>query len=311
MGVAELGKRYERLLVSSAPLIIAASFLLIVTLASNSKEGRSLARCYDLAANILEKDHQKFQDYWDTGRSLAELNKDSEKYNLPKVDLYDIYGSHLAMSWMMPSIEQGCGALDKEIKASSSTAPDSLLTKWRSKATSLRAAPLETHGVSIEGSTETNVLGTKIRIKIETVVLALQIAIGPLLLLWTGSLYNTRYRETLAISRARDLTVIFPHLVNLYPNGHVPAPRKRVRLALLVPPRMMFATLYTLLRMTLVAFILSPTVLFYLASLWLSMDEDFQWWKAAIGVVVLIFSAALLLLEAVPWHAGKIFPTDQ
>lgn len=151
-------------------------------------------------------------------------------------------------------------------------------------------------------------LGTKIKISLESLTALLQVSLAPVLMIWLGSLYNTRYRESLLIGKANDIAAIFPHLINVYPAGDIPALRKRSRLAYWIPPTLVIRGMYSLTRVGLIAFVVAPTIGCYLASLFLLPIEGITWLSILSGSLVGLFGLSVVAVELLPWHVGKIFP---
>lgn len=96
-----------------------------------------------------------------------------------------------------------------------------------------------------------------------TLIWLLQLAIAPIMVLWLGSLYQTRYRESLLIESAKTVSEIFPHVINAYPSIHpitqYPLSRKRFRILQYFPHINSF--LYTWWRVFLVAVFVAPSVM--------------------------------------------------
>lgn len=301
MSAIELGKRYERLLVSSAPLAVAAAFLLFTSIASKDQNNNNLTKCYELAATAVASNRAVLQGEWNT----------YEEYSKKAPDFPNVYPLTLRMKWMNEldvNSFQRCTKVSKEVEESGDIAPGELERRWLEEARKRRSAPVAAHGISIENETQVTVVGTKVRVQISTLTAALQIALGPLLILWLGSLYQTRFRESIHNSRARSLVEVYPHLINVYPVLVPLKLRKRVKLLLFINPQTLSAALYTCLRVLFVAVVLSPTVALYLWSLALIPIHELSVWHVIIGLMVGIFTFGALWLEALPGHWSKTFP---
>jgi len=298
MSAIALGKRYERLMMSSAPLAIASAFLFFTSVASKD-ERANLGRCYELAAYTIAEHRSDLQDEWN--RALP------HKRDVPPLDL-NVYQMALSYFWIEPSIYKDCQMLTKEIDASGDSPPADLERKWTTEAEKRKSEPLEMYGISVESQTEITILGTKVRVKLASLTSLLQVALGPLLVLWLGSLYNTRFRESIYNSKAASLVDIYPHLINIYPAFDSPSLRKRRKIALIFPPRTAIAVIYTITRVALVAVVLSPTVALYLWSLrWLRM-ESLNLVHIVLGSLVIAGTFFVLAVECMPWHWSKTFP---
>ena len=99
--------------------------------------------------------------------------------------------------------------------------------------------------------------GTEIVLELVTLARALQIALGPILILWLGSLYNTRHRESLYIGKSTDIRQVFPHLINVYPVGVIlPELRRRSWIGYYRPAGL--AVLFWTVRAALVSLFIGP-----------------------------------------------------
>lgn len=297
----ELGKRYERLMMSSAPLAIAAAFLLFTSIASKDQDNSSLAKCYELAAGAVASNRAVLQDEWDT----------FHEYSKKIPEFPNVYPLTLRMKWMNAmdfDVYQRCAAVTTEVRESGDIAPAELEQRWRAEARKRLNAPVVAHGISIESETVITIVGTKVKVRISTLTTALQFALGPLLVLWLGSLYQTRFRESIYNSRARSLVEVYPHLINVYPLLIPLSLKKRIKLLLWVHPQTISAILYTCLRVVFVGVVLSPTVALYLWSLWLIPFEFRTFSHYTLGLMVGISAFAVLVAEALPWHWTKTFP---
>lgn len=300
MSAISFGKRYERLLLSSAPLAIGSTFLLFTSYASITFGSSEDARCYEVASETIQSNIDELESAF---QSYIDNKGNGSSYNPYKFDLQ--------LAWIEPSIYEGCRSLTDEIESSGTTPPADLAASYRRKSAELRERPLEAHGVSIESQTVVTVLGTNINVKLESLTLALQIALAPLLILWLGSLYHTRYRETMSISQATSLTDVFPHLINVYLVGEFPELRKRSKFALWLHPRSLITIFPTLLRVLLITAVMIPTVGFYISSLYLIPTENLTGWHFFLGSVVLLHSVTVVGIEFAPKHATKIFPSQR
>ena len=123
-------------------------------------------------------------------------------------------------------------------------------------------------------------LGTNIKISLESLTALIQVSLTPVLIIWLGSLYNTRYRETLLIGKTNSVVAVFPHLINVYPAIDIPTLKKRIRIAYWISPNQLVQAMYALTRVCLIAFVITPAVGCYLASLFLLPIEGTVWLSA-------------------------------
>lgn len=301
MSALELGKRYERLMMSSAPLAIAAAFLLFTSVASKDKNNSNLATCYELASSAVALKKSELQKEWDT----------YEEYSKRIPNFPNVYTLTLRLSWanrIDAETFARCEAVTTEIEKSGNLAPDVLEQRWAAESRKLANAPVVAHGISIESETQVTIVGTKVKVQITSLVTALQFALGPLLVLWLGSLYQTRFRESIYNSRARSLVEVYPHLINVYPLFSEISLRKRVKLFLFMRPKSLAAILFTGIRIFYVAVILSPTVALYIWSLFLIPVHSQTFAHFILGGLVALFALGVMVVELLPWHWSKVFP---
>ena len=144
-----------------------------------------------------------------------------------------------------------------------------------------------------------------------TLARVMQVVLAPLLLLWLGSLYNTRHRESLLIGRMKDVSALYPHLINVYPvvlrgNTAWDPPRKKSwsKYVLLV---FGMPAIYALIRIALLLIFVGPPVAFYWLSIFLVGETAYSPFFLGMGVVVFLFTMAVLICELLPWHVSKKF----
>ena len=188
------------------------------------------------------------------------------------------------------------------------TPPGKLIEDFGSRVSQLRSTPLQFRGIEIPEKADVAMLGTNIKIRLESLTALLQVSLAPVLIIWLGSLYNTRYRESLLVGKANDITTVFPHLINVYPAIDIPTLRKRSRLAYWIPPTQIVRAMYSLMRVCLIAFVILPAIGCYVASLFLLPIEDITWLSLLSGSFVVLFALSVVVVELLPWHAAKIFP---
>ena len=293
-----LGKRYERLLFFTAPLTLATILIALVAKASTQQSERVDARCFAMAAVAIEGQLEELDKAFKTKK---------EKWEESPIE----YRLLLSRTWIYGSDEIGpCySKIDKELDAGlENRAPSEIIKIFKDRAHKLLETPLNAYGISFPKEATVDILVTKINMDFLTLSRILQIVLLPAILLWLGSLYGTRYREALTISRASQLSEVFPHIINQYPAFDPPSIRKRDPIA---PYHKSIAKLwYGFTRVTLLAIFVIPPVAFYLYGLFLSGSEDFNLAYLIGGVVVGLFTITNLLAEFLPSHYHKIFPSQ-
>ncbi len=251
----QLGRRYERLLFLSGPLTLVAVVVLLVAYSSTTQNERVLAKCLEVAIKTLRDNRENLDTHW----NAYVQEKKKSKYIL------NDYQYELTRAWISPGISSGCLAEVKPLlEQGADTPPEVLIEAFGARINQLRATPLQFRGIEIPERAEVSMLGTNIKIRLESLTALLQVGLAPVLIIWLGSLYNTRYRESLLVGKANDTTAVFPHLINVYPAVNIPTLRKRSRIAYWIPPTQIVRAMYSLTRGGLVAFVISPAIGCYL-----------------------------------------------
>lgn len=296
MSLSSLGRRYERLLFFAAPLSLASVLTLFVVFATEGQQERSTARCYESAVRFLESKADATEAAWKeflAGKKSARAQID--------------YAFKMRRLLIDTSLGADCyQPLLAEVEQRAKDGPSGLISSLRSDAKRLNATPIRYLGVEIPEKATVGFMGTSISIELTLFAGLLQIVLAPLMLLWLGSLYNTRYRETLLIEKAKLVTEVFPHLINVYPAIRYPEPRRRSYVQAYL--RYIFAFLYALTRLGLLAMVIGPAVAAYLTSIVLLSSSDYFVLLASLAILVGIFAFVLLLCELLPWHFNKTFP---
>jgi hypothetical protein len=296
-----IGRRYERLLFFAGPIAFACILVMFVALASEGHEDHRLARCLRQAADVIEE-HQEalLRAYWGERTSIrGHTTKDYE----------------LALTYVLIPWEIGNRSCERRMVKHESDkrtlAPQPLVQLLRKQAQELVSRPLNMYGVELPDKATISALGTPVRMDLVTMSRVLQVSLGPVLLLWLGSLYNTRHRESLQIARLRDVARLYPHLVNVYPvmlqgdtTWDEPKRKSWSRyfwLAYGVP------ALYSVVRIFLLSAFIGPPVAFYLVSLYLLGSGPYSAVFVVAGALVAVFTVGNFLGELMPWHVRKQF----
>lgn len=289
-----LGKRYERLLFFTAPISIAAMIVCLVAIASSTQEERVEARCYTEAVSVFAKNSEDLAMQW-----KKYVDKEDVKYLNYKLELQKIwiYGSNLDSCYQ---------PIDKDIDKVYKLPPSDMLANWKSRADKLLQTPLSVYGVLLPKDATIDFYAAKITISLDTLTRSLQVILLPILLLWLGSLYSTRYRESLTTNRATSLSEVFPHIINMYPAFDQPSPKKRNVFAPYAKSVVCF--LYAVVRIGLLSIFILPPVSAYLYSLYLVSTEQSAIVYGIAGFVVFSFCFTTIVAELLPMHYTKVFP---
>ena len=299
MSARMVGLRYERLLFLTGPLSLVIVLVFFVALATSRQINIADARCNESLAAAIDSGKATLERHWEAQR----LRIDSQMG-----DNYD-YKNALNRAWIGSTTSTKCFIDAVEMSAEETfSSPDVLAQNFRSKAASLRVArPLKGYGVEMPEKATLSVLGTSLTMELVTLAQWLQIALAPVLLLWLGSLYHTRVRESLYVNDMTDLRQLFPHIVNLYAHGRINRPKRR-SWPEYYASRLLAFGMIPLIRVGLVALFIGPPVGFYMASLYLMPSDQYQITYLSLAVAIGIFAFTNLIGELAPWHVAKIFP---
>lgn len=293
-----LGQRYERLLVLAAPLLILALLVLLISIAAENQEEYFQGRCYGVAADILVVNEAALSSYLPPPKANSRLRREMEIEYSYRVKLAMING-------LSPSSK--CYKFINGVLGSGSfTPPKELAEKWRSKTKEVVAAPIQYAGIEIPDRASLGLFGTVIKVELLVLIQALQFALAPIILLWLGSLYNTRFRETQFNGAAKAITDVFPHVLNVYPVGRFHEARKKSWVQYYYP-KIVFGVA-AISRMTLVSVFVAPPVVAYLASLFFMQPSQIAWVIYGSGAILGVYLLSILSLELAPWHVQKAFP---
>ena len=295
---AALGKRYERLLFFTAPLSLAAIVVLLVAIASTRQQERVEARCLATAAKVLEDKRPDLEKEWQLAKRLK-----------GKTELWNsAYRLRISYAWIYSFQDQGCYELaDPILERLAVKSPPEIVAELEKRTKELQSKPIEMYGIILPSTTAVDLFGTKVQIDLLTLSRILQVVLLPVLLIWLGSLYTTRYRESILVANSSSIAELFPHVVNLYPVGNFPSARKRMRLYPYMPYAISFV--FALIRLALVGLLVLPPVLAYLASLYFLGSEDLAGYLFVAGITVSLFCLSTLLVELQPQHVFKFFPS--
>lgn len=291
---AVLGKRFERLLFFTAPISLAAIVVCLVAIASSRQKERIEARCLRQLSDVVESNAGELAKK----RKAAGRNEYRLLNYRLELQRKWIYGSDVLSDCYDPMAAE----LEKDQYKQE---PQDLVQTLRDRAAALDKTPLSVYGITLPKDATLDLYVTKITIELELLTRVLQVVLLPVLLMWLGSLYATRYRESIAISKTSSLAEVFPHIINVYPAFDMPSVRKRSLLAPYVKPFACFV--YTVTRLALLAAFVGPPVVAYLFSLYLGASQNLSLWHIAGGFLVGMFALVVMIAELLPTHARKVF----
>ena len=266
-------------------------------MASEAVADKKKADCYDSAALLVEKNEQDLEAKW----------KQREK--IGKVEFANEYVSALA-TYMIYGLGSRCEYKIGTQDTNNAIPPAEFAEKLKLEARKIREEsakkPVRSYGIEMPEKVRMDFFGVGISINVLTLAQVLQLTLAPILVLWLGSLFNTRYRETILIERAAWIFDLYPHCINIYLDAKIPELRKRSKLGYYL--KIAIPYIPTVFRILLLSiFIVPPTVL-YCASLFYLGSEDYVALSLSAGLLVVSFTFANVVLEINPWHSGKTFP---
>ena len=175
----QLGRRYERLLFLSGPLTVVAVLVLLVAFSSTTQNERVLARCLEVAVKTLHENREQLDSHWDAyvqERKKSKYFVNHYKYELTKV-------------WISPGISSGCHKeVEPLLEQAADTPPGKLIENFVSRISQLRSTPLQFRGIEIPQNVDVAMLGTNVKISLESLTALLQVSLAPVLMIWLGSL---------------------------------------------------------------------------------------------------------------------------
>lgn len=297
MSIQKFGVRYERLLILAAPISFACILVAFIAVASEAVADKKKADCYDSAALLVEKNEQDLEAKW------------KQRKKIGKVEFANEYVSTLA-TYMIYGLGSRCEYKIGTQDTNNAVPPAEFAEKLKLEARKIREEsakkPVRSYGIEMPEKVRMDFFGVGISINVLTLAQVLQLTLAPILVLWLGSLFNTRYRETILIERAAWISELYPHCINIYLNAKIPELRKRSKLGYYL--KIAIPYIPTVFRVLLLSiFIVPPTVL-YCAGLFYLGSEEYVVLSASAGFLVVSFTFVNVVLEMNPWHSGKTFP---
>ena len=290
-----IGRRFERLLFFAAPLAVVSLLVMFVALASEQQEERKRAKCLRSVVETISVNQADLEQAQQGRRVLIRGTATTDYWLALRLVL---------IPWEVSNYP----TFNEKVKPAT---PKVLMEKALAEAIALESKPLSLYGIELPEKATLNLLGTPIKMDLTTLVRVMQIALAPLLVLWLSSLYQTRHRETLLIARMRDVSTLYPHLINVYPvslrgDGAWEPPRKKSWSKFLFV-KYCLPVIYALTRISLLYAFIGPPIGFYFASIYLLRGDDFSTVSTAMAIVVWIFAFATAACEVLPWHVQKRF----
>lgn len=296
-----LGRRYEKLLFMAGPISLICIIIFFISIASSNDKPRLEERCQNMAIRVLGNVEPKLNKAWIESSKAKPHSMASLSYELA-----------LQNAWIYGALQTHCyNIINRILEKNANIAPENLLGFIRSQAAKSEKAiddtPLQYWGVEIPGTAQINIFGTNISISANSLAVALQITMLPVILLWLSSLYNTRVREILVLDRLSEPQDIFPHITNLF---YIEIPILKKKRSVLRPYRFkVFGVIYAVLRSLLLVMFIAPPIVFYLMSIYLTIFSSEMTLTIIAICVVGLFFLSNIILEFHPWNINKHFST--
>ena len=196
----------------------------------------------------------------------------------------------------------GCrGYLNKHLSDYVYLEPAELIKHLNSDSEKLKSSQISLYGIDVPDHTTVNIFGTNIGVELSTVVQAVQIVLAPILVIWIGSLYTTRFREVISIAAKPDITQTFPHILNIYSTQthEVEGKVKFVRYLNSVRKKS-----YIPLRIALTSLFLCPPIVAYAMGMYYSPLFRSSILSVVTIVAISLFGLGVLYLEA--WSGRRL-----
>jgi hypothetical protein len=311
----DLGRRIERLLLLAAPISIACIAFLVLAYAANQRSSKSDLIIYvnqlQMSAsllrdnlNLLDKDYRKYLAT--TDRDLKKTLQNSYITSLRKATIFsdrktasDYPGGWTNFDYVITN----------KLTASSTKSPSQIALDFLDEATEIlsKKEPLLL-GIEITEKSKLTIVGAELSLPTKSYIAMLQILLAPIIILWLGSFYITRVREILSINDCKSVTLIFPHIVNIYPIWKEPEPRKKNWFQYY--SRYITYAWFGLIRILALSIFLGPTVGAYLAANSYLFTENSNVFLFAFSGLTGIVAAMILIIELIPMQFKRTFAVE-
>lgn len=297
MTSTRIGLRYERLLFLAGPLTLLCAFIFFLAFASEKQEDRFKAKCFLSAESAIDGNLIKLRASW--ARMTDDVLKGRGVQTGYQMDVFKVL--HI-------ELETVCSTLVESYLNYKSLRPEEIQSNLQNLADKIKPTVWSYYGVEVPDVISISFFGTPMKMTLSTLSMTIQLSIAPLLILWLGSLYHTRYRESMQNADAIEIGGVFPHVINVYFVGMIRTPRKKSWVEYYAPYVNKF--LISLTRCILVLMFVGPSVILYVLSLYYQHSTNFLYAYGALGIVVSLFAFANLIAEFFPWHVFKSFSID-
>ncbi len=302
-----LGKRIERLLMLAGPLSFFSLLFLFISYSNTAHVETQIVERLRYAADAISDNTADLENRYklikQAPKNLQDFYKSAYNSQLKSAVLeadrsrraFNSVGGYAAYSdTVLPRIASRGDQPPRQIAASLIDEADKIR---RTRFTSL--------GIELPEKSKINFFGTEISIETSTYLTLMQISLAPVLILWLGSIYVTRYREALLIQNAKSISDLFPHIINIYPIGKLIDLKKRSWIKFY--SRYFMFLFYFLIRLCHLSVFVAVPVISYAIGSYLQFNMDSNIYPMLLGALVVFISCSLVLVELLPFHFVKIF----
>ena len=194
MTLQKFGLRYERLLILSAPISLACILVAFISIASEAGDYKRRAACYTQAAAFVDANTAELEKFWEKREMVGKMMFANE------------YVSETSMR-SIGKIDYTCDHKMMRQETNTALPPEKFSEFLKSQAQKIlaesEARPVRSYGIEVPQKATISLAGVGVTASVITIAQAMQLILMPVLLLWLGSLFNTRYRETILIESAQ------------------------------------------------------------------------------------------------------------
>lgn len=293
-----IGRRYERLLLASAPLTLASAIVMFVALATTQTEQGTYGACLSEALDAMELAKPKLDQF---------VEKSGEKFVVKSKDEIE-HG--VSVSMLKYKTSHSCwNLLDADFDKFKKHPLQYSILDVRKIVQQLHAQPVQYLGIELPDKASISIFGTTITVALRTFATLLQFLLVPVLVLWIGSLLNTRNVEILNIAHAAKIEDVFPHVVNAYAASFEWSTVRRIKTKpwLARVGRELSFLFVASIRAGFVAVFVVPPTAALLVSLWVSSRPGLWFVYYMTGAIIGMFTVIVLLIEFFGPHYRKQF----
>lgn len=303
----ELGKRIERLLMLAGPLAFFCSLFLLISYSNSTQTENQIAQRLRFAADVVFENISELENKYKLtklgSKNLQDINKSIYILKLKGIAL-QIDGSTRSLNHLGGYVAYS-DTISPRIKTMGEQPPRQFVISLVEEAENLRRSQAKNLGIDLPGKSKISVFGTEIGVETQTYLTLMQVSLAPVLILWLGSIYVTRYRETLLIKDAKRISDLFPHIINIYPVGKIKELRRRNWIKYY--GRYFIFLLYFSFRALFLLIFIGVPVIAYVAGSYLQFNVDNNIYPMLLGTFVALIACVLVLTELLPFHFAKIF----